>query len=147
MLGNIAGKKISIFGFSFKANTNDTRESPAIDICKDLIEEGCFLSIYDPKVDIGQIKIDLGSEPTKYIESSNNYGQWEFALNKNDSVNGSDAILILSDWSEFFNLNYSLLIKKMRRPSWIFDTRNTINSIDAKNCGFKVWSLGDGNIL
>ena len=47
---DITGKKISILGFAFKANTNDTRESAAINICKDLIEEGAFLSIYDPKV-------------------------------------------------------------------------------------------------
>ena len=50
LFGNLSEKKISILGFAFKANTNDTRESPAISICKDLLEEGCFLSIYDPKV-------------------------------------------------------------------------------------------------
>ena len=50
LFGNVSGKKITILGFAFKANTNDTRKSPAITICKDLIEEGAFLSIYDPKV-------------------------------------------------------------------------------------------------
>ena len=56
----IAGKKIAILGFSFKANTNDTRNSPAINICKKLIEEGANLSIFDPKVTIEQIEYELG---------------------------------------------------------------------------------------
>ena len=55
LFGNLSEKKISILGFAFKSNTNDTRESPAISICKDLLEEGCFLSIYDPKVKKEQI--------------------------------------------------------------------------------------------
>ena len=59
LFGNLSEKKISILGFAFKSNTNDTRESPAISICKDLLEEGCFLSIYDPKVKKEQIDREL----------------------------------------------------------------------------------------
>ena len=51
LFGNVSEKKIAILGFAFKANTNDTRESPSIDICNHLLEEGAYLSIYDPKVD------------------------------------------------------------------------------------------------
>ena len=50
LFGTLTNKKIGILGFSFKANTNDTRESPAIEICKNLLEEGAKLQIYDPKV-------------------------------------------------------------------------------------------------
>ena len=60
LYGNLSDKKISIFGFSFKSNTNDTRESPAISICRDLLEEGCKLSIYDPQVTKEQIDMELG---------------------------------------------------------------------------------------
>ena len=59
LFGTISGKHIAILGFAFKANTNDTRESAAITICKDLLEEGAILNIHDPKVDPRQIKIDL----------------------------------------------------------------------------------------
>ena len=55
-------EKIAILGFSFKANTNDTRESPAINICKELLDEGGKLSIFDPKVNINQIKSELGTK-------------------------------------------------------------------------------------
>ena len=146
LFGNISGKKISIFGFAFKANTNDTRESPAIKICKGLIDEGSFLSIYDPKVKINQIKKDLAIVPFNEKGSKEYNGNWEFAYSLDESVENSDAIIILSDWEEFCNLNYELLIKKMRRPSWIFDTRNTVNVNEAKKSGFNIWSLGNGNL-
>ena len=76
LYGNVAGKKITIFGFSFKANTNDTRESPAIKICKDLLEEGSFLSIFDPKVNPSQIAIDLGTDQTNEINFKNYESGW-----------------------------------------------------------------------
>ena len=60
LFGTISSKKIAILGFAFKANTNDTRESAAITICKDLIDEGAILSIHDPKVNPTQIAKDLG---------------------------------------------------------------------------------------
>ena len=66
LYGTISGKKIAILGFAFKANTNDTRESSAITICKDLIEEGAILIIHDPKVESKQITKDLGI-PEKVI--------------------------------------------------------------------------------
>ena len=60
LFGTVSGKRIAVLGFSFKANTNDTRNSPSIKICKDLIEDGALLSIYDPKVSQLQIEKDLG---------------------------------------------------------------------------------------
>ena len=78
-------KKIAILGFSFKVNVNDTRESASISICKDLLEEGAFLAIHDPKVDPKQISTDLGSKPINNIEETNNIdfeikeGDWYFS--------------------------------------------------------------------
>ena len=59
LFGTLSGKKIAILGFAFKSNTNDTRESAAIQICKNLLEEGAELSIHDPKVNSNQIELDL----------------------------------------------------------------------------------------
>ena len=82
LFGSVSGKKICILGFSFKANTNDTRESAAITICKDLIEEGSFLLIHDPKVKESQIASDLGIDASKdltQIKNNNTHylkGHW-----------------------------------------------------------------------
>ena len=69
LFGTVTGKKIHILGFAFKANTNDTRESSAIAICKDLLEEGAILSIHDPKVEAGQINNDLGKKENRQIKN------------------------------------------------------------------------------
>ena len=62
LFGTVTGKKLAIFGFAFKADTNDTREAPAIRICSDLLEEGAQLAIHDPRVDPYQISNDLNME-------------------------------------------------------------------------------------
>ena len=67
LFGTVSGKKICILGFSFKANTNDTRDSAALNICKNLLEEGAYLAIHDPKVESKQIELDLNLKPV--IES------------------------------------------------------------------------------
>ena len=70
LLGTVRGKKLCILGFSFKANTNDTRESASINICKDLIEEGAILFIHDPKVDSSKIASDLGIKENNQLKKS-----------------------------------------------------------------------------
>ena len=143
LFGTISEKKISILGFSFKPNTNDTRESPAISICMDLLEEGCYLSIYDPKVSENQINKVLDNLTLN--QSENTYGKnWEVSKSINQSVTNSDAIIILTDWDEFFHLDFDKLSRLMRAPSWIFDTRNVVEQNEAERFGFKVWKLGNG---
>ena len=136
LFGTISEKKIGVLGFAFKPNTNDTRESPSINVCKDLLEEGCFLSIYDPKVKANQIKIEL--ENLTDNESLN------VVNSVYEAAKDSDAIVILTDWNEFFNIDFKKLSKCMRAPSWIFDTRNVVDPKIAKTFGFKVWKLGNG---
>ncbi len=137
LFGNISEKKISILGFAFKANTNDTRNSPSIDICKELLEEGANLSIYDPKVSSEQINLDLNSS-----SKSEDKGSWEFCNSIEESVINSHAILILTEWDEFQKINWLKLSKIMQKPYWIFDTRFCANRKDALDAGFNYWSLG-----
>ena len=146
LFGTITGKRISILGFAFKANTNDTRESPAIKICKDLINEGAYLSIYDPKVSKFEIKKILDD---KKIESQNEYhsnDKWSFCESIEACALNSDAIILLTEWQEFKNINWNKIIKLTRKPTWIFDTRNILNQELAKEAGFKIWQLGKGII-
>ena len=135
LFGTISGKKLTILGFSFKPNTNDTRESPSINICQSLLEEGSSLNIYDPKVSNEQMESDL----KKYKNS------WKKFDDLYEAAKGCDAIIILTGWKEFYNLDYSKLFKVMRSPSWIFDTRNIINAKIAESFGFNIWKLGDGS--
>ena len=134
LFGTISNKKLSIFGFSFKPNTNDTRESPSINISKNLLQEGAKLSFYDPKVNEKQIFSEFGERLyDDHIEVC------ETAL---EAAKGSDAIVILTDWEDFKLLNWSKIFKEMRKPAWVFDTRISLNQEVLKQIGFKVWTLG-----
>jgi len=147
LFNNVSGKKICILGFSFKANTNDTRESPAIEICKDLINDGCNLSIYDPKVSKERIDEDLRNALNQKITNKDKESKWEVSDNLYNSAMDSDALVILTEWEEFRNLNYEKLSEIMRPPSWIFDTRSIIDNEKANNYGFNIWSIGKKNLL
>ena len=141
-------KKIIILGFAFKGNTNDTRESAAILICKDLLNEGAFLFIHDPKVSKEQIINDLGSKPysenKKQLNSFDVKGNWEFIHDIDESFFEADAIVILTEWEEYKNINWDLAEKRMRKPAWIFDSRSLIDPEDIKN-DFNFWRIGDGS--
>tara|TARA_B100000886_G_scaffold22974_1_gene14557 strand:- start:1134 stop:2543 length:1410 start_codon:yes stop_codon:yes gene_type:complete len=141
LLGNIANKKIAIFGFAFKANTNDTRESPSIYIVKDLLEEGAIINIHDYKVSKEQIDKDLKNlqKNTKFKQSNN----WNFNNDLLENVNDADAIIILTEWEEYKHLNWGNIATLMRKPSWIFDTRGILNKTKIKKAGFHIWSLGE----
>ena len=127
-------------GFSFKANTNDTRESPAINICKKLIEEGAFLKIYDPKVKHDQISKDLSSHDQEMCKKN-----WIYSNSIYDTFDNADAALFLTEWEQFQSLDWQEITKKMRRPSWVFDTRSIVNIDQVKESGINIWQVGYGN--
>ncbi len=154
LFGTATGKKIAIFGFAFKANTNDTRESPAIQIAKDLLEEGANLSIYDPKVKKEQISFDLQKEAfnnskiksNSFINSDTTDGSWQLCATVRDAALGADAIIILTEWDEFKKIDWEDIAKSMRRPSWVFDTREVVNHKEVRKAGLMFWRLGDGSL-
>ena len=147
LYGTISGKKIAILGFAFKANTNDTRESPAINICRKLLEEGCMLNIYDPKVSKEQIDNDLKNEDLSNLNEFNNEKKWQVSPSIIDAVRNTDALIILTDWNEFYNLDLKEINNLMRPPGWIFDTRNIININQANKYGLNIWKIGNGNLM
>ena len=142
LFGTVSNKKLAILGFAFKANTNDTRNSASIKICKDLIEEGAILSIYDPKVSKDQIEKDLFISGVNLIEEKEK-DFCIYAESLNDAIEESHAIVILTEWEEFKGIDWFYWFKKMARPAWIFDTRSIIDVKSAKEAGFNVWQIGN----
>ncbi len=150
LFGTVSSKKISILGFAFKSNTNDTRESAAITICKDLLEEGAILKIYDPKVEPFQIEKDLEVKNNENIEDNedkkfnNKEGTWSFCEDVYETINGTDAVVVLTEWEEYTKINWSKASKMMRSPAWVFDARSITNQKEIKKAGIKLWRIGDG---
>ena len=135
LFNTLSNKKLAIFGFSFKANTNDTRESPSINISKNLLQEGANLSFYDPKVNSIKILSELGE-----ISNDKNVFVCHSALT---AAQGTDAIVVLTDWDEFNFLDWKNIFNVMRKPAWVFDSRAYLDKEYLKNIGFHVWSLGN----
>ena len=151
LFGTVANKRLVILGFAFKANTNDTRESAAITICNNLLNEGANLVIHDPKVSACQIENDLKMNPTKFLENENSSlseksGSWEYceSINNLEIFNNAYAVLVLTEWEEFRKLNWMNISKKMTPPAWVFDSRSIINTEEVKDAGLRLWRLGDG---
>ena len=142
LFGTISNKTLGILGFAFKANTNDTRESPAIKICKELINEGANLLIYDPKVSCEEIAKDLNQKENNSTEFTVETGSWKSCTTKEEVSHNADAIIILTEWEEFKSIDWEKIKKNMRSPSWLFDTRNISDYKLAKNNGFKIWKIG-----
>ena len=159
LFGTVTGKRLAILGFAFKGDTNDTRESPAIRICQDLIEEGAQLAIYDPKVSQLQIASDLGQAETvisgtalsgtalsgtNVASTALADGCWHQAPSVAAAARGADALLILTEWGEFRQLDWPALASSMRQPAWLFDARAIADSGAAKAAGLNVWTVGEG---
>ena len=144
LFGTVSNKKILILGFSFKPDTNDTRESPAIEISKDLIENGAELLINDPVVSKMQIEMELG---LKEFENNNrNIGKWQFIADINKSADNADAIVVVTEWEDYKNLNWRKLSDLLRKPSWIFDTRGIIPTSLLKELSSYYWQIGSPSI-
>ena len=143
LFGTLSQKKITILGFAFEANTNDTRESAAIKICRDLIEEGAFLNIHDPKVSALQMQDELG--PAQADQNNKLEGCWRKEDNLYDSFDDSDAVLIITEWKEYFDMDWNRISSYMRRPAWVFDARSVVNPNEVINAGLKLWRIGDGS--
>jgi UDPglucose 6-dehydrogenase len=146
LFGTVSGKRLAILGFAFKADTNDTRESPAIQICRDLIEEGAELAIVDPKVGAGQISQDLGREPAQPGQSIglSAPGCWLPVATAYEAAQGADAVLILTEWLDYSTLNWTKIAAVMRRPAWLFDARAIADANAARAAGLNVWRVGEG---
>ena len=153
LFGTLSGKRIAILGFAFKSNTNDTRESAAIQICKDLLEEGAILDIHDPKVNQSQISKELKLDAANIIEGdkiSSKYpsqeGSWNKVKNLMDTFTNVDAVVILTEWEIYSKINWAEASKRIRLPAWVFDSRSIVNPEAVKENGFNLWRVGDGLI-
>ena len=131
MFRTLVDKKITIFGFAFKPDTGDTRDSPAIYICKRLLEEKARLSITDPHA-ISNAKKDLTG-----ID-----GTAEFVENPYEAAKGAHCLALITGWSEYLSLDYQKIFDSMLKPAFIFDGRNHLDHQKLFAIGFNVYPIG-----
>ena len=131
MFNTVAGKRIALFGFAFKADTGDTRESPALAVTRQLLDEHAHVVITDPQA-LANARID-----TARLEGAIEYEPDPYAAAK-----GAHAIAVLTEWDVYRTLDYARLLAAMERPAFVFDGRNILDHRRLFEMGFSVYAVG-----
>jgi UDPglucose 6-dehydrogenase len=135
MFNTVAGKRIALFGFAFKADTGDTRESPAIGVAEQLIEERAQVVITDPQA-LENAKIDLVDHLSKIELNDDPYA----------AAKGAHAIALCTEWQLYRDLDYRRIFESMEKPAFIFDGRNILDHEALFKLGFNVFPIGKGEL-
>lgn len=136
----VSGKKITLLGWAFKKNTNDTRESAAIDVADILIENGAQISVFDPKVTKQQMLTDLDS-----LHSRSSQSNEDSLICHNDPYHAckdAHAIAIITEWDEFKDYDWQEIYNQSVKPANLFDGRNLLDKQRLEDIGFDVYSIG-----
>jgi len=131
MFNTVVGKRIAVFGFAFKANTGDTRQSPAIRVCRRLIEERARVVVTDPKA-LDNARLDLADLADCV----------EFEPDPYRAAAGAHAIAVVTEWREFAELDYRRIHESMEKPAFVFDGRNILDHAALYDLGFNVHAIG-----
>jgi UDPglucose 6-dehydrogenase len=140
LYGTVADKKITFFGWAFKKDTNDTRESAAIYIADKLIDEHANIQVYDPKVSALQMQSDLN-----YLNSRSESDNDRYLSSEKDpykAAEGAHALAIITEWDEFQNYDWKKIYDSMSKPACVFDGRNLLNKSELEAIGFSYQGIG-----
>jgi UDPglucose 6-dehydrogenase len=131
LFNTLVDKKLAIFGFAFKPDTGDTRDAPAISICKRLLEEKACLNITDPHA-LPNARKDLEGFEKRI----------DFVEDPYQAVEGTHGIALITEWSLYKELDYQKIFDKMEKPAFIFDGRNLLDHKALYEIGFNVYPIG-----
>ena len=148
MFNTLANKKIAMFGFAFKADTGDTRETPSGAVVRMLHEEHAHLAITDPKAlpnarkDLADMS-DGGVCPASTDKSRPmRTGTVDFTEDPYEAAKDADAVLVMTDWKLYPALDWAKVYALMRKPALVFDTRNCLDTAALRAIGFKTLNIG-----
>jgi len=140
LYNTVSGKKITFLGWAFKKDTNDTRESAAIYVADELLNEQAMIHVYDPKVKKAQIYGDLDYLATRKPEE--NAASVKVFEDPYRACENAHAIAVLTEWDEFKAYDWQRIYDSMLKPAKIFDGRNILDAEKLRAIGFKVTSIG-----
>ncbi len=135
LFNTVADKRIAVLGFAFKKDTDDTRESPAISVVRDLLAENARVVIYDPQVPERQIVKDVlgpGSESERLT----------VAVSAEAAAEGAHALVVVTEWDEFATIDFARILARMQRPAFVFDGRNLLPLEKLRALGFRAFGIG-----
>ncbi len=143
LFNTVSGKKITFLGWAFKKDTNDTRESAAIYVADELLNEQSKVAVYDPKVAEEQMYADLDYLNTRSSEE-NREGVNVFS-DPYEACKDAHAIAVLTEWDEFKTYDWQKLYDQMQKPAFLFDGRGILDIDSLEEIGFVCYKIGSGN--
>lgn len=142
LFNTVTNKKIAVFGFAFKKDTGDVRETPAITVCHMLMQDGANVHVYDPKV-LREDAIREFKDHQMEVEDK----QFTFSKSAAECVDGAHAIVVLTEWDEFKTYDYRAFYEKMFKPAFLFDGRNMLKHGELESIGYEVHTLGKAKVM
>ncbi|MGB0993343.1 MAG: UDP-glucose 6-dehydrogenase [Akkermansiaceae bacterium] len=141
LFNTVRGKRIAIWGFAFKKDTNDTRESASIYVCRGLLLEGAQIALYDPRVPVSLIHEDL-----KYVGVSQEVIDQQLTICNSceEAANEAHGVAVLTEWDEFNDVDFTKVFDSMFKPAFLFDGRNLLDHERLRSIGFDVYAIGKG---
>lgn len=131
MFNTVSGKRIALFGFAFKKDTGDTRESPAIRVARQLVEERAQVVITDPEA-LANAAVDLRDLGDRVLYEPDPYA----------AAQGAHAIALMTEWDCYAGLDYERIYAGMMKPAFVFDGRNRLDHQALYEQGFSVYGIG-----
>ena len=131
MFSTLVGKKLAVFGFAFKPDTGDTRDAPAVYICKQLLKEKACLNITDPHA------LDNARKDLRGIDAG-----VDFIDDPYQAVEGVHGIALITEWNQYKTLDYQKIFDLMEKPAFVFDGRNLLDHKALFEIGFNVYPIG-----
>ena len=141
LYNTVAGKKIAFLGWAFKKDTNDTRESAAIYVADDLLNEQATIAVFDPKVKVAQMWSDLDYLATRTPQE--NQQQLQAYENPYEACKEAHAVAVLTEWDEFKSYDWQKIYEHMLKPAFVFDGRNILDRDTLEKIGFVYKSIGN----
>lgn len=154
LFNTVSGKKISFLGWAFKKETNDTRESAAIYVAWNLLQDQADIHVYDPKVQPSQILKDINyvsgglfdckcsENETKFYCSAGGMGTITIHDHPEPATKDAHAVAVLTEWDVFKTYDWQSIYNNMKKPAFVFDGRNILNHEELRNIGFQTYRIG-----
>jgi UDPglucose 6-dehydrogenase len=139
LFNTVTNKKIAVFGFAFKKDTGDVRETPALKVVEMLLQDGAIVHVFDPKV-----KKEDAMKEFKYHNMEVDEKRLVFCSTPQEAVEEAHAITVLTEWDEFKLYPYREFYNAMMKPAFLFDGRGILDHRELEGIGFEVHAIGKG---
>ena len=146
LFNTVNGKKIAFWGWAFKKDTNDTRESAAIYVADQLLSEGAELAVYDPKVNLERMHMDLQTlwefRGESQVEIQDKLLKINVSSSAQAACNKAHAMAVITEWDSFKAQDFNEIYHQMEKPAFVFDGRKILDYNQLQSIGFTVYEIG-----